>query len=293
MADPRVGLIGYGKWGRNHARTLHRMGLLKIIGDRSGQACADAICDYPGVSVHGNMKRFYDEVDAVVVATPIRTHFDVVSAALDAGKHVLVEKPTAPSRTGTQDLVFKAARLNLALVTGYTFLHDPGIRWIQRLLEIHEFESIVHIHSDRVGIVDGELDVGVLWDTASHDVAIARCLLPGRRTAYWANSTPRTCQLRIEAEFRGFYTARVSWRGPEKFRRLEVVGERVKAIWTPEQTRAWVDGVEEVPLLPQPGIDVLTLQAAEFLNVIANPDERPYWYDLAVDVAQDLELLDR
>ena len=112
------------------------------------------------------------ELDAIVIATPVFTHFELAAAALRAGKHTFVEKPLAPSTAEASELIELAEERDLRLMCGQTFLYSPPVRAVKRLIETGELGDIFFISSSRVNLGLHQRDVSVIWDLGPHDFSI-------------------------------------------------------------------------------------------------------------------------
>ena len=134
-----IGVIGYGYWGPNLARCVAETEGCRLAGiaDFAAAALARAGKRYPGLALHQDPRALIDDpaVDAVIVATPVATHYDLAAAALRAGKHVIVEKPMAASSDDARRLIEEAARRNLTLMVDHTFVHTSAVqKWSRRCL---------------------------------------------------------------------------------------------------------------------------------------------------------------
>jgi predicted dehydrogenase len=179
-----------------------------------------------------------DEVDAVVIATPVSRHHPMAAAALRAGKHVFVEKPLAASSREASDLIGLAERLGLVLMPGHTFLYSPPVMMIRKLIESGELGEIYFISTSRVNLGLHQPDVSVAWDLGPHDFSILRYWL-GETPAY-ASALSRGCVIPtipdvafINLEFPSGTVAHVelSWLAPSKLRRTTVVGSRKMVVY--------------------------------------------------------------
>ncbi len=172
----RVGVIGYGYWGPNLVRNLH-----EVEG-----CCVAAVCDtrperldqvakrYPTVRLHADAAELIRSpgVDAVVVATPVATHFDLALRSLEEGKHVLVEKPLASTSEQCQRLIDKAAARRRVLMVDHTFPYTGAVRKIKELIDSDQLGRIYYYDSVRINLGLFQHDVSVVWDLAVHDLAI-------------------------------------------------------------------------------------------------------------------------
>jgi predicted dehydrogenase len=263
MTQPlSIGIIGLGYWGPN---------LVRVASEMDG-ADVRAVCDPRRDRLEMISRRFPtahsyedphelladDAIDAVVIATPITTHFDLGMAALEAGRHVLIEKPLAASSIEAEALVSRAHELGLVLMPGHTFLYSPPVMHIHDLIATGELGDIYFISSSRVNLGLHQPDVSVAWDLAPHDFSIIR---------YWLGETPhfvralgRGCVVPtipdvafISLEFGSGPIAHVelAWLSPSKLRRTTIVGSRKMVVYddtSNEPVRIFDSGVE----LPDP-----------------------------------------
>ena len=141
----RIGVVGLGYWGPNIARNVAESPRAELswVCDMNPEALRLASKRYSGTATTTSIEEMLDdpELDAVAIATPVSTHYDLARAALDAGKHVLVEKPLAASLTQAQDLVDRAERAGLVLLPGHTFLYSPPVTKIKEILETRDWAS--------------------------------------------------------------------------------------------------------------------------------------------------------
>src|SRR6266850_1927038 len=183
----RVGVIGYGYWGPNLVRNF--MGA-------QGSAVV-AVCDlreerlsplrkiYPTLKTFNNTDELIQdrEVEAVVIATPVSSHFELAMAVLRAGKHVLVEKPLASTSEQARALFDEAAKRNLVLMVDHTFVYTDAVRKIRELIASNALGQIYYYDSVRVNLGLFQHDVNVIWDLAIHDLSIMDYVLPSRPVA--------------------------------------------------------------------------------------------------------------
>jgi len=170
------GLIGYGYWGPNLARCASESecGRLAAIHDRDPDARQRAAKRYPGIQVVGDVDALINdpEIDAVIIATPVHTHHALGTAALRAGKHVLIEKPLASTAAEAASLVAEAERAGRILMVDHTFVFTPAVRKIRELVEDGTIGDVHYYDSVRLNLGLFQSDVNVLWDLAVHDLAI-------------------------------------------------------------------------------------------------------------------------
>jgi predicted dehydrogenase len=235
--DPRVALLGYGYWGPNLARNLHLrlgMGWVACV-DPDPARRAEVAHRYPWVRVLGEAAEVMadPEVDALVVASPARTHAPLVADALAAGKHVLVEKPLALSAAEAVALAETADRSGRVLAVGHTFEYNPAVTRMRELVEAGDLGDLWYLHSQRVNLGRIQRDINALWSIGPHDVSIANYLVGG--APRWVSARGAR-YLHAEVEDVVFATlgydggvlahVHVSWLDPSKLRRTTVVGSR-------------------------------------------------------------------
>ena len=183
----RVGVIGYGYWGPNLVRNFMAA---------QGSAVV-AVCDlreerlsplrkiYPTLRTSNNTDELIQdrEVDAVVIATPVSSHFELAMAALRAGKHVLVEKPLASNSDQARKLIDEAGARKLVLMVDHTFVYTEAVRKIRELIASNALGQIYYYDAVRVNLGLFQHDVNVIWDLAIHDLSIMDYVLPSKPVA--------------------------------------------------------------------------------------------------------------
>lgn len=183
----RVGVIGYGYWGPNLVRNFMEApgSTVVAVSDLRPERLAQVKHRYPSVKTITEYQELFADprIDAIVVATPVTSHYDLALAALKAGKHVLVEKPLAASSELGEKLIIEAARLNLVLMVDHTFVYTGAVRKIRELIANHELGDIYYYDAVRVNLGLFQHDVNVIWDLAIHDLSIMDYVLPARAVA--------------------------------------------------------------------------------------------------------------
>jgi predicted dehydrogenase len=238
----RVGIIGLGHWGPNHLRVFSQLGdsTVTVCCDSSQkrvESLAAANKDIRFTTDLDAMLASHD-LDAVVIATPTATHFEVATKALEAGKHVLCEKPLTEKVDESVKLAELASEEGLVLSTGFVFLFNPGIRRLKQFVSNRELGNIYYCSAVRTNLGPVRNDVNCVFDLASHDISIFNYLL---------NSVPETVSasgqafLQPEVEDVAFITLkypknivcsiRASWLDPRKVRQVTVVGDESMALW--------------------------------------------------------------
>ncbi len=235
--DPlRVAVVGYGYWGPNLVRNvLDRPGLvLAGLCERDEERAAAFMARTPGLPVWRELDDLLAEpdVDAVFVATPPHTHHPIVKAALEAGKHVLVEKPLATSSIDAVELIEIAEERGLVLMPGHTFIYSPPVNKVRELIETDVVGEIYFITSSRMNLGKYQTD-GVILDLAPHDLSILLYWLDDRVVEVSATSrsvfrpdVPETAFITLTFERGTKANVQLSWLAPRKVRDMIVVGSR-------------------------------------------------------------------
>lgn len=242
MADLRVALLGYGHWGPNLARNLHhQLGTgWTACADMDPRRLAEVKFRYPWVStVTDAGSVLADEtVDAVVVATPARTHFQLVAEALASGKHVLVEKPLALSTEEAVWLTRRAGQVGRVLMVGHTFEYNPAVLKMRELVVSGSLGQLYYLHSQRVNLGRVQSDVNAMWSIGPHDVSIANFvtglepLWVSARGARYLNTEVEDVVFATIGYDGGLLAhVHVSWLDPSKVRRTTLVGSRKMVVY--------------------------------------------------------------
>jgi len=232
----RLGLIGLGYWGPNYARIVTELPDCKLVKlcDLSEEALASIAPRIPQASTTLDPDDVVDDpgVDAVIVATPTTTHHALALRALEGGKHVLCEKPLAPTVAECDDLIAAAERSKCLLFVGHTFLFNPAVRRMQQLIADGTVGPLLYAHATRTGLGPIRQDVNVLWDLAPHDVSILMSLFAEEAVAVGARGRAVLREdvedivfAHIVFESGAIAGLHVSWLDPYKVRRVTVVGE--------------------------------------------------------------------
>lgn len=177
----KVAVAGFGYWGPNLVRIFNNLENCELIAccDRDTARLIAVRERYPGIYVTTSYEEILEsrDVDAVVIATPARSHYEMVHSALLSGKHVLVEKPLAMNSTGAEDLINVAKGAGLVLMVGHTFLYSPAVHVLKGIVQSGELGSITHLYSQRLNLGRVQTDINAMWSLAPHDVSIVLHLL--------------------------------------------------------------------------------------------------------------------
>ena len=233
--DVRVAVVGCGYWGKNLVRTFARLDTTRVTGlcDVDTARLATFLADHPearGASDYAEFLR-REDVDTIILATPPSRHHTMALAALEAGKHVWVEKPLALTAREGRELVEAARRRNRILFVDETFLYDPMVREMKRLVESGELGDVCHLSFERLGMGRIKRDSNVWWNSAPHDLSILLYLVPRKvvqvRLHEHSFLQPGIADVAVcDLELEGGVSAHVylSWLHPEKIAKVHVIG---------------------------------------------------------------------
>lgn len=238
-----INVIGVGHWGPSLVRVFagNPNVRLNTVCDLSPERLALVQRNVPSIQKTGmdSLATATDPAaDAVVIATPVQTHYDLCKAALEAGKHVLVEKPLCHSVATGEQLVSLARKQGKVLCVGHIFLFNNGIRAVRNLIRSGDLGRIQYIYSTRTNLGPFRTDVNALWDLASHDVSIFNYWLGDEPTAAMAHGVSYLNPKVEDVAVASFHYrdkimayAHVSWLNPRKVREITVVGSNKMVVW--------------------------------------------------------------
>lgn len=232
-----IGVIGYGYWGPNIVRNFSEASASRVVAvsDLIGDRLARARGRYPTIQTTEDYRELFADktIDAIIIATPVSTHFDLAMQALHAGKHVLVEKPLTASTEQGERLLEEASRCKRILMVDHTFVYTGAVRKIKELVEKGDLGQLYYYDSVRVNLGLFQHDVNVLWDLAVHDLSIMDFVLAARPCSVAATGIAHipgqpkdvaylTCffETNLIAHFH------VNWLAPVKIRRTLIGGDK-------------------------------------------------------------------
>jgi predicted dehydrogenase len=237
----RIGVVGCGYWGAKHIRVLHTVPEVHQVAaiDRLPERLSNLKPAFPGLATFSDLDSALNHVDAVVIATPPRTHAPLALAALARGKSVLIEKPLATSTADARRILEEAAARDLVLMVGHTFEHNAAVWKLRDLVQGGELGRVYYLDSARLNLGLYQPDVNVIWDLAPHDVSIFNYVLGATPVSVQAWGSRHGHQhLEDVAYLRLLYAEpevtaniHVSWLDPCKVRRTTVVGARKMAVY--------------------------------------------------------------
>ncbi len=239
----KVGQIGIGYWGPNLLRNLQANSHceVKTVADISQERQDFVKKSYPHVEITANYQDLLRDpaIDAVVIATPVATHFDLAMQALEAGKHILVEKPMAKSVAEVEQIDAMSGKYNLVAMVGHTFLYNAAVRHLKRLLDSGELGEVRYVYSQRLNLGRIRSDVDALWNLAPHDISIFQYLLDSpipvsvtkRSMDYVQPGVGDVVFMDIVYQNKVMAHIHVSWLDPHKTRRMTIVGSKKMVVY--------------------------------------------------------------
>lgn len=235
--------FGCGYWGPNLLRNLvsNKRCRVKTVVDSSKERRDYVKGLYPAVAVTGNSDDVINdpEIDAVVIATPVQTHFELATNCLKSGKHVLIEKPMARTVDEVKEIGRLAAEKKRTAMVGHTFLYNAAVRYVKKLIDSGDLGAVRYIYSQRLNLGRIRSDVDALWNFAPHDISIIQ---------YWlGNPTPVSIVkhgidyiqkgiddvvfLNIIYPGKVMANVHVSWLDPHKIRKITIVGSKKMVVY--------------------------------------------------------------
>jgi predicted dehydrogenase len=236
----RIGQAGLGYWGRNLARNFDDFAELRWLCDASEERRVEFAERYPDARVTGDFAEVLadDEVDAVVIATPVPTHHPLAKAALEAGKHVFVEKPPAMRVAEMEELVALAESRGVVLMPGHLLLYHPAVQKLKELVDSGELGEVLVAYGNRQNLGVIRKDENALWSLGVHDLSVILWLIQeeiveasAHGHAFLTDGVEDVvfCYLRFGSG--KIAHMHLSWLDPHKMRRLTVVGRDKMAVF--------------------------------------------------------------
>jgi predicted dehydrogenase len=291
----RIGQVGLGAWGANLVRNVDVLADLVWLCDSSDARRDHFGRRFPNARATGSFEELLadPELEAVVVATPVPTHYALAKQALEAGKHVFVEKPPAMRAAEMAELVELAEERSLTLMPGHLLLYHPGVRKLKELVDSGDLGEVLCIYANRQNLGTIRKDENALWSLGVHDLSVILYLLdeePSEATAHGnAFLNPGVedvvfCYLRFPSG--KIAHLHLSWLDPHKMRKLTVVGldkmvvfddmelERKvtiyeKAPWQPAQTFGeWQTRTGDIVSPKIPNDEPLRLELSHFFRLV-------------------------
>lgn len=236
-----IGIVGSGYWGPKHIRVCHELREVTptSVCDLDETRLEQVQMQYPNIHGFTDYEKFLeDNMDAVIIATPVNTHYQLAKDALLKGKHVLIEKPMTSSSQDALDLIQIAEKQNLVLMAGHTYEYHPAVDFLRDLVDNGELGDIYSIDASRLNLGLFRTDVNVIWDLAPHDISIILSLMKEDPVAVCARGTHHVdgrthdiAYLEIMFPSGAMGHVHVSWLHPRKIRQTTIVGSQKMAVY--------------------------------------------------------------
>ncbi|HET8558791.1 MAG TPA: Gfo/Idh/MocA family oxidoreductase [Gaiellaceae bacterium] len=313
----RVGQVGLGYWGRNLARVFDDEADLAWLCDASETLREEFARRYPNARTTGDFAEMIaaDDVEAVVIATPVPTHFPLAKAALEAGKHIFVEKPPAMRVAEMEELIAIAEARGLVLMPGHLLLYHPGVQKLKELVEDGELGEVLVVYGNRQNLGKIRKDENALWSLGVHDLSVILYLIEEEIVEAAAHGHAFLnqgvedvvfCYLRFGSG--KIAHMHLSWLDPHKMRRLTVVGRDKMAVFddmdldrkitvydkSPEQPSdtygEWLTRTGDIFSPKVSNAEPLRLECQHFLRLVEEGWDGREMHD-GLEVVRALELL--
>jgi predicted dehydrogenase len=257
--DIKVGLIGYGYWGPNLLRNFHETDGVEVkrCADLRPERRAAASKRYPTVQVSAEADEILtdSEIDAVVLATPVFTHHALAKQALEANKHVLVEKPMTRTVDEAEELIKLAQAHDRILMVDHTFIYTGAVRRMKEIIDAGELGGLYYFDSVRVNLGLFQHDIDVIWDLAPHDVSILTYLIPETPKSVSTVGADHTGRGLVDVAYLTLHFANnfiahfhVNWLSPVKVRQNLIGGSRRMLVYDDmepsEKVRVYDRGIQ-------------------------------------------------
>jgi predicted dehydrogenase len=258
----KIGVIGCGYWGPNLARNLRSLTdcNLKMMSDLNEQRLGHLKSLYPEIEGVTDYRHLLNGsgLDAIVIATPVKSHYPLAKACLQAGKHTFIEKPMALSSVECEELIEIARRKGLVLMVGHTFLYSPAVRKIKEIVDNGDIGEIRYICARRLNLGLFQKDINVAWDLAPHDISIALHIMGEmplsvncRGSAHVTPGIEDVTTMCLTFPKQRTAIIHSSWLDPRKVREMTIVGSRRMIVYddvaTLEKIRIFDARVERPP----------------------------------------------
>lgn len=237
-----LGVIGAGRWGPNVIGAINKINeaTLVNVADKNKEALSNLKKRFPDIETTQSASEIFKnkKIDAVAICTPVESHAKLVKSALDANKHVFVEKPFGNDTLECEVLNQIATKKKLSIVVGHVFLFNSSIIELKNIIKKGELGEILHIEAHRTNLGPVRKDVNAVWDLTSHDLSIFDFLFDDFPTEV---SCLGSCKLDLQNEDTSYTTfkykggilahAHASWLNPRKVRQITVIGSKKMALW--------------------------------------------------------------
>ena len=261
MSGVKIGVIGAGYWGPNLIRNFHEIPEfdLQTVVELRQERREHIESRYPGLNTTADLRELLEsDVEAVAIATNASTHHLLAKKCLQAGKHVLVEKPFACCANEARELVTLGKQMGKVVMVGHTFLYNPAVIALKGLVDSGEIGEVYYVNTTRVNLGLYQADIDVVWDLAPHDVSILLYVLGAAPVSASARGGVFARCGKHDVAYITLYfpdgvmaDCRVSWLDPCKIRRVTVVGSKKMVVYDDiepiEKIKIYDKGVEVQP----------------------------------------------
>lgn len=270
--------IGCGYWGPNLLRNFSSLPdcWVKYVADASAERRAFVQANFPRTKpVESATEVLRDpEVNAVLIATPAGTHFEIAREALEAGKHIFVEKPLATQARQVDELARIAHAQKRIVMAGHTFIYNAAVRYVKQLIDTNELGDVRYIYSQRLNLGRIRSDIDALWNFAPHDISIIQYWLGDPEPLavtrhgmdYMQNGVEDVVFLNLTYPKKIMANIHVSWLDPQKVRKMIVVGSRKMVVYddiAEDKIAIYDKGIDRKAILGQ-NMDFDSLRQVQF-----------------------------
>jgi predicted dehydrogenase len=282
LSQTAIAMVGLGYWGPNLARNFDDLADVRWLCDASPDALERYAARYPQARATTSYEDLLadPELEAVVVATPVVTHYELSKRALEAGKHVLVEKPPALSTAEAEELVAIAESRSLVLMPGHLLLYHPAVKAVKELVDSDALGEVYCVYSNRQNLGKIRTDENALWSLGVHDLSVILHLLEEEPAEAWARGnsflTPGVedvvfCYLRFPSG--KIAHMHLSWLDPHKMRRITVVGNEKMVVFDDMELERKVTIYEKGPWQPTDTYGEWQTRTGDIFSPKIPPDE--------------------
>ncbi len=292
----RIGHAGLGGWGKNVVRVVGELAEVAGICDRDESRLAEFAERYPRARATTSFDEMIadDTIEAVLVATPVPTHFELARKALQAGKHVFVEKPPAMKGEEMEELVALARERELVLMPGHLLLYHPGVRKLKELVDAGDLGDVLCVYGNRQNLGTIRSYENALWSLGVHDLSVILWLLGEEPSEVVAHGSA-FLQAGVEDVvfcFLRFPSGKVahmhlSWLDPHKMRKMTVVGREKMAVFDDMELERKVTVYEKAPWEPAETYGEWRTRTGDIFSPKVTTDE-----PLRLEIEHFLELVD-
>lgn len=320
-----LAIVGYGYWGKNLVRNFYYLDgcHIEYVCEKNIKTAEKCSSTYPNINVVDDVETLLNDqnVDAIVIATPVDTHYQLAKDALLHSKHVLVEKPLTSSYKEAKELVYIALEKNKILMVDHTFLYTGAVMKLKELVDDNNLGDIQYVDSTRINLGLFQHDVNVLWDLAPHDISISSYLLRKKPISVQATGVSHTkneieniAYLTLKYENNIIAHFNCSWVSPVKIRQMLIGGTEKMVVFNDmeptEKIKIYDSGYQyendderndilvdyrtgdiNVPKIKM--TEALSLMAADFIKSIENNTTPISNAQLGLDVVEILDAAER